>query len=146
MRRTTISCAAVCLALVTPTIADASKKEYDGKIDPSGTVSFTLRKQDGKLDVLKFAWDALPVDCNGTPHTTDGKLSYAIPVKDNKFKARAVLGEDPDAPDARAVIKGKLKGKRNAEGTIEVDGRKLPTEDGKTHNCESGLLDWKASR
>ena len=145
MRKTTISCAAVCLALVVPTVADASKKEYSGKIDPSGTVSFTLRKQDEKRDVLKFAWADLPVDCMGDPDTTDGKLSFAIPVKDKKFKARAVLG-DPDAPDARAVVKGKLKGKRRAVGTIEVDGRKLPTSDGGSRNCESGLLDWKASR
>ena len=145
MRRTTIGCIAACLAMLVPTVADASKRDYAGKIDPSGTVSFTLRKKDGQRDVLRFAWDQLPVQCNSKPYSTDGKLSFAIEVKDRKFKARAVLG-DPDKPDARAVIKGKLKGKRRAVGTIEVDGSKLPTNDGETRNCESGLLDWKASR
>ena len=145
MRRTTIGCVAACLAMLVPAVADASKRDYAGKIDPSGTVSFTLRKKDGQRDVLRFAWQELPVNCNGKPRTTYGKLDFKIEVEDRRFKARGVLG-DPDKPDARAVVKGELKGRRRAVGTIEVDGSELPTNDGETRNCESGVLDWKASR
>jgi hypothetical protein len=145
MRRTTIGCIVACLAMLVPTVADASKRDYAGKIDPSGTVSFTLRKKDGQRDILQFAWQELPVKCNGKPYTTTGRLDFAIEVRDRKFKARGVLG-DHDKPKARAVVKGKLKGKRRAVGTIEVDGSRLPTNDNENRNCESGLLDWKASR
>jgi hypothetical protein len=144
MKRTVIGCVIACVAMLAPAVADASKKQYAGSIEPSGEISFTLRKQNGKLDVLKLAWTNLPVDCNGEPNTTSGKLSFAVPVKDHKFKARAVLG-DPQSPEARAVIKGELKGKRHAEGTIEVNGSHLPTDDGGSGNCESGRLDWSAS-
>ncbi len=145
MKRTMVAMIATCAVLLVPTVANAAKTRYKGDIAPAGKLSFTLKekKSTGAKSVIKLVWKGLPVSCKGGDQTSDGGLTYAVPVKQRSFKARAVLGDNAH-PDARAVIKGKFKGK-NASGTIEVSGTKLPTNDDSTGNCQSdGPLSWKA--
>jgi len=144
MKRTIITCVVACLALLAPVVANASKKNYAGSIEPSGEISFKLRSSKGEEDVIKLAWRNLPVTCKGVKQTSDGGLSFDVPVKDNgSWKAKAVLGPAKD-PEARAVITGSFSGKRGADGTIELSGSKLPTNDGNSGKCASGKLDWSA--
>lgn len=146
MKRTMIAGIAACVVLLVPAVADAARTRYQGDVIPAGSISFTLKekKSTGDQTVVKLAWKDLPVSCKNVQQTSDGGLSFAVPVKKKVFKARAVLGNAKN-PDARAVIKGKLKGK-NASGTIELSGKKLPTNDGNKGNCKTGgALNWKAS-
>ena len=144
MKKTITICIVACVALLAPAGANASKSSYSGSVEPAGTISFKLKSKNGEKNVAKLSWRDLPVDCAGTPKTSDGGLSFAVPVKNSGFKASAVLGKK-DAPKARAVIKGKFIGK-TASGTIEISGSKLPTNDGNSGKCASGELDWNASR
>lgn len=144
MKKTITICIVACVALLAPAAANASKKSYSGSVEPSGTLSFKLKSKNGNKDVVKLAWRDLPVDCSGEAKTSDGGLSFEVPIKNDGFKAIAVLGSKDD-PEARAVIIGSFKG-RSADGTIELSGSKLPTNDGNSGNCRSGKLDWKASR
>ena len=144
MKKTTIAVIAACAALLAPSIADAAKTAYKGDVVPGGTISFKLKEDKaGNQSVVKLAWKDIPVSCKNVPQTTDGGLSFSVPVKNKGFKARAVLGEAKN-PDARAIIEGKFKGK-NASGTIDLSGTKLPTNDGNEANCKSGPLEWNAS-
>jgi hypothetical protein len=145
MKKTMIATIAACAALLAPAVADAARTKYQGDIIPAGSFSFTLKENKaGEQSVVKLAWKDLPVSCKGVQQTSDGGLSFSVPVKNKGFKARAVLG-DAKNPDARAVINGKFKGK-NASGTIELSGTKLPTNDGNKGNCNSGgPLEWNAS-
>ena len=145
MKRTMIAIIAACVVLLAPTVANAAKTRYQGDIIPAGTLSFALKekKKTGAQSVAKLAWKDLPVSCKGDQQTSDGGLSFSVPVKKKGFKARAVLG-NAKHPDARVVIKGKFKGK-NASGTIELSGTKLPTNDGNEGNCKAPKLDWNAS-
>lgn len=143
MRKPLIAVIAACAVLLVPSAANAAKSKYAGSIKPSGSISFTVKEKHDEQSVVKLAWKDMPVDCSGDPQTSDGGLSFEVPVKKHKFKARAVLGSGKH-PDARAVITGKLKG-HNASGKIELSGTKLPTNDGNTGNCASKNLKWKAS-
>jgi hypothetical protein len=146
VKKTPIAVIAACVVLLAPVAANAAKTKYQGDVAPGGSISFSLKEQKstGDQTVVKLAWKDLPVTCKGNvPQTTDGGLSFTVPVKNKGFKARAVLG-DAKNPDARAIINGKFKGK-NASGTIELSGTKLPTNDGNEGNCQSLKLDWNAS-
>ena len=145
MKKTITAVIATCAVALAPAVADAAKTKFSGAIQPSGTLSFTVKdkKSTGDLTVVKLAWKDLPVTCKGEAQTTDGGLSFTVPVKGSGFKARALLG-DTKNPDARAVIIGKFKGEV-VSGTIDVSGTKLPTNDGNEANCASGKLDWKAA-
>ena len=144
MKKTISICIVACVALLAPAAANASKKSYSGSVEPTGTLSFNLKSKKGNKSVVKLAWSNLPVDCAGETKASDGKLTFKVPVKKNGFKAVAVLG-DKDSPEARAVITGGFKGK-NAGGTIDISGSKVPTNDGNSGKCSSGKLDWNASR
>ncbi len=143
MKKLSVLALAVCtLSVAVPATAGTAK--YKGDIDPSGRLAFSVEKAAGKVKVDKLNWSVLPVDCNGTPGTTSGGLSFRVPVKQGSFHAAAVLG-DPDNPEAKADIRGKLTAKA-ASGTISVSGTKTPLDTGKDSNCRSGSLDWTASR
>ena len=144
MKKTITICILACVALLAPAVATASTRSYSGSIAPAGTLSFNLKSKNGKKNVVKLTWGDLPVDCSGVAKSSDGKLTFKVPVRKKGFKAVAVLGKS-DAPQARAVISGSFKGK-NAKGKIDVSGSKVPTTDGNSGDCDSGKLDWSASR
>ncbi len=143
MRRLTALALAICMICLTATAAAATSR-YKGDVDPSGTLSFQVEKQDGKQKVAKLKWTGLPVDCGGKPGATSGNLTFKVPVKKGAFHAKAVLGDSAD-PDAKANIHGTLTGK-TASGTIALSGSALPLDGGNPSDCLSGKLNWSASR
>lgn len=142
----TATCIAVCAALLLPSAALAKKKDYLGAVQPSGEIAMTLKKsKSGKKSILNLDWDQVPVTCKGgTQKTSSGAFTFKVPVKQNEFTGRGVLG-NPNNPDARAVIKGKIKTAKKIKGNIRLDGKKLPVDQGGTDNCDSERLRWKAT-
>ena len=143
MKKLSILAVVVCMLSVAAT-AQAGKSKYAGPIDPAGEIAFTLKTTQSKANILKLRWNALPVTCAGAAETTSGTLSFAVPVRNKAFKARAVIGSS-DKPEAEAKIAGQLSGK-NASGTISLSGSALPVDSGGTADCSSGRLKWTASR
>jgi hypothetical protein len=138
--------AALAVALTIPAGAAASTHGYSGTVDPSGTLSFKVKKKHGKTRVRAFRFEQIPVTCDAGADTTFGKLEFAIDVKRKKFHAVAV--HRPDGSEGSTLkLRGKLTDKgRRATGTIRVFGSP-PLESGNTGvNCHTGKRPWSAER
>lgn len=135
----TLACA---LALAAP--AAAKMREYQGPIGPSGAISFGVKGKGERAKVVDLEWFRLPVECGSKDDTSDGTLTYEVPVNARgKFSANAVYG-NPKHPKAEAIIKGKINGDR-AHGSIIVRGSKLPVNDAGAGDCDSGKHPWNAA-
>lgn len=129
-----------------PASVGAATKEYTGTIDGGGTVNFKIKKTKNGSKVKDFQFATFPVDCTGGPNTASGHVTFSPKVKHKKFEIHAVAG-NPQNPDARLDITGKLTSGGNAEGTIKVDGSNLEvdTPPDSHDNCTSEKADWTAS-
>jgi hypothetical protein len=139
--------AAVCaVGLVAPATVGAATKEYTGTIAGGGSVGFKIKSGQNGSKVKGFGFATFPVGCTGGPNTASGHVTFAPKVKNRKFEIHAVAG-DPNHPDARLDVTGKLKSGGNVEGTIKVEGKNLEVDNPPdSHaNCESEKADWTAS-
>lgn len=133
--------AALC-ALLLAAAALAGTKTYRGAIkgDDESAITLKVKRVDGERALKLFAAEHFVISCESGPRRLErASLGGLIPVSGKgKFK---VEGSD----DERVLrLSGKLVGRRSAKGTVRYLG---PTEvDGELESCDSGKLDWKASR
>ena len=132
----------VLVALLAATPALAATKTYRGAIkgDEESSVTLKVKRADGERSVKLFAAEHFVISCESGPKRLErAALSGLVPVNDKgRFN---VEGSD----DGRVLrVSGKLVGKRTAKGTVRYFG---PTPVGDAvEDCDSGKLDWSASR
>jgi hypothetical protein len=145
MRKLIAIAAVSAVALSVPGSAGAGqgKTKYFGAFQPTGELSFVLKKANNGKKIFNFKWAGFPLDCQGTPRTSSDKLSFAVRVKDRQFQTRAV--DDENDPGALLKLKGELRGKTLADGTMSIEGNKVPVDDGGRRKCDSGTVSWTAS-
>jgi predicted small secreted protein len=132
----------ILVALVAASAALAGTRTYRGAVkgdDPS-SVTLKVKQTDGDRELKLFAARDLLISCqSGSAKLQRAAISGLIPVND---KGRFSVSGTSAGQVLR--VSGKLIGKRNAKGTVRYFG---PTPvDGVTENCDSGKLDWSASR
>jgi hypothetical protein len=130
------------VAVLAATPALGATKTYRGSVkgDEESSVILKLKRAQGERSVKLFAAERFLISCDSGPKRLErAALSGVVPVSD---KGRfSVEGSD----DGRVLrVSGKLVGKRSAKGTVRYSG---PTPVGDAvENCDSGKLDWSASR
>lgn len=132
----------ILVALVAASAALAGTNTYRGAIkgdDPS-SVTMKVKQKDGERALKSFVAKNVLISCDSGPaKLKSAAIRGLIPVNDKgKFRVSGT--------SAGQVLRvsGKLIGKRNAKGTVRYFG---PTPvDGATESCDSGKLDWAASR
>lgn len=156
MKRIAVASLVVGVALLGPLAASASTTSLSGTIDPSGTVSFKVKKHNGKLSIpgapgspsKGFTFSSMPVSCDSGDHVTGGVVTFTIPVKaaTGKFTINAAAG-NPQHPNSALLVKGDLNKKlTKASGTIRVHGSSVLIDGNTTDNCDSGTLDWSVKK
>jgi hypothetical protein len=140
-------CLALVLALALPTQALAKTREYAGTVAPSGTLEFKWKKKKkGKPKVKGLTFRQVPIACDGGPNTTFGKVTGGLTVKKKRFGAQLTNEEGT----SNLHIAGSVS-KSGSGGTIQIFGAaplETPLPDGSTtgSNCDTGVLNWTASR
>lgn len=132
----------VLVALLAAAPALAATKTYRGAVkgDDESSVTLKVKRADGERSVKLFAAERFVISCESGPKRLErAALSGLVPVND---KGRfSVKGSD----DGRVLrVSGKLVGKRTAKGTVRYTGS-TPVGDA-VEDCDSGKLDWSASR
>ena len=138
---------ALVLALVLPAQASARQREYDGVITPSGELGFKVKFKKGEKPKVKgFTFFDVPINCDGGPNTTFGKVTGGLKVRKKRFGAELTNDEGTSHLQVAGTVS-----KRASSGTIRVFGA-VPLEDPPTDppvvgsNCETGVLNWTATR
>jgi hypothetical protein len=138
-----VAVSAVALAVPGSAGAGQGKSKYTGGFVPTGDLSFVVKKAKNGKKVFNFKWAEFPLDCQGTPETSSNKLSFSVRVKDKKFSAQAV--DNQDNPGALLKLKGQFTGKTLADGTMSIEGKKVPVDSGGRKKCDSGQVSWSAT-
>lgn len=135
----------VVAAIGLPATASASSTDLAGNIDPSGTITMTVKKGNNGTKVVKLIWHNLPVMCNSGNYTASGDTTgFAFKVnRQNEFGATLTNA----GHTATAKIEGKLKNHgTKATGTIRNQGQVLTDSNGSQAGCDSGKRDWSAQK
>ena len=141
-------CLALVLALALPTQASAASREFAGEIAPSGTLTFKLKKKKKHRPKVKnFTFRQVPINCDGGPNTTFGRISGGLTVKRKRFGIELI---DEEAGTSHLEVAGTVS-KGASSGTIRVFGAaplENPSTDPPTRgsNCDTGVLNWTAAR
>lgn len=136
------------VGLAAPASMGATVKQYNGTFTPGGTLSFKLKKTNKGKKVIDFTFSNFPVACSGGPNTTSGNLTFPVKVKNNKFEAAGVAGNDPNNPRSRLDLTGEFKPGQKAEGTMKVRGPKVNVDNPPprgTSDCSSPKTNWTAT-
>ncbi len=142
MRRA-LACAAAVAALAVPAAALAATKTYTGGIkgDQETSVTLKVKQGDDGRQMKSFVGKDLLISCEGDvgARLKSAKITGLVDVNDaGKFHVNGSNGGQ------ELKVAGKLSGKHNAKGTVRYSG---PTDvDGEVLDCDSGKLDWTASR
>lgn len=134
---------AATIALVAVPTAFAASTTYEGTVtgDDEASVSLKVKSEGGERIVRAFVARDFAIKCEKSTaaRLSSAKITGEVLVNDsNRFR---IEGQDGKVEFS---VAGKLKGKRSAKGTFSYEG---PTEvDGNRLDCDSGNLDWKASR
>ena len=141
MKKFLVPLALLC-AMALPAGALAATKGYAGNTAPSGTVTFKVKKKNGKRKVKAFKFRDIPVTCDDGAHTTVGYLTFAQRInKQNKFNISA----RNSTTGAEVKVHGKVSG-NSASGTIKITGNvPIDANSASGSNCTSGVLTWTAS-
>jgi hypothetical protein len=130
-------------ALTAPAFAGVAGKTYEGAFENGGTNSFTLKKTNNGKKVMKYEWALFSMDCDGGPQTSTNGLSFGVKVKNDKFEAVAT----PSTADkVKLTLKGEFTGGGSAEGTMRIEGSKVPVDGGGKDSCDSGKVLWTAEK
>jgi hypothetical protein len=129
-------------ALLLAATAFAATKTYKGKIkgDQKSSVALTLKQKDGKASVKSFVAKDFLISCGSSEARLESAtITGLVPVNDKgKFRVTGSNGGQ------ELKVAGKVLGNNHAKGTVHYSG---PTVvDGENRNCDSGKLDWSASR
>jgi hypothetical protein len=138
----TITILAALTALLCAATALAVKRTYQGEIkgDESSSVTIKVKESDGERALKLFAANDFLIACDSGPATLEkASIKGLIPVNDaGKFSVKGTNGGQ------ELRLSGKLVGKRTAKGSVRYSG--ATPVDGVTENCDSGKLDWRATR
>jgi hypothetical protein len=139
MRATTkIGILATLLAGVIAAAALAGTKIYEGAVGDNGVLQFTIHTTHGKSKLSRFKFDQLDVTCSQGITHIQGNFPDTVKVKNGNF---TLTNEPPHGAYTEAAT-GKIAGKQ-ASGTLQVSG---DIEPGYFDDCESGEVQWTASR
>jgi hypothetical protein len=129
-------------ALLIAATALAATKTYRGAIkgDKKSSVALQVKRSDGKRQVRSFVAEDFLISCR----TTNARLESATISGRVRIDGRGrfrVTGSN----DGREVkVTGKLTGRKRAKGTMRYSGPTIVN--GQSQSCDSGKLDWRASR
>jgi hypothetical protein len=129
-------------ALLIAATALAATKTYRGAIkgDKKSSVALQVKRSDGKRQVRSFVAEDFLISCR----TTNARLESATISGRVRIDGRGrfrVTGSN----DGREVkVTGKLTGRKHAKGTMRYSGPTIVN--GQSQSCDSGKLDWRASR
>jgi hypothetical protein len=129
-------------ALLVAATAVAATTTYEGGIkgDQKSSVTLKVKRGDGNPQVKGFVARDFLISCRSTDARLESaEITGLVRVTDKgRFKVSGSSGRQ------ELEVTGKLIGRQNAKGTVHYSG---PTEvDGQNQNCDSGRLDWRASR
>ncbi len=141
MRRTIgFALTAIAVALVAAAPAAASQRAYIGDVSGGGQVGFILKKsKKGKKTVKRFTLLEVPIACDEGANTASGRLDFKVKVKQKQFEADAAIG------DGQLTIEGTVRG-HGSHGTLRAFGSTPLDDDTTGTNCDTGTLDWDATR
>jgi hypothetical protein len=125
------------VGLVVPA-ALAGTKIYAGTVGENGVVNFTVHTRHGKSKLSRFMFNQLDVTCSQGIAHIQGNFPDTVTLKNGNFK----LTNEPPHGAYTEAAKGKIAGKQ-ASGTLQVSG---DIEPGYLDDCESGVVQWTASR
>ncbi len=140
MRKTLII--GLVVALLVPATAVAATTTYEGGIkgDQESSVKLKVKRGEGNSQVKAFVAKDFLISCRSTDaRLASAEITGLVRVTDKgRFEVTGSSGEQ------RLAVTGRLIGRRNAKGTVRYSG---PTVvDGESQECDSGKLDWRASR
>ena len=129
-------------ALLIAATALAATKTYKGGIkgDQKSSVTLQVKGSDGKRQMRSFVAKDFLISCRATnARLESATISGRVRVDDKgKFKVTGSSGGQ------ELKVTGRLTGKKHAKGTVRYSGPTIV--DGQSQSCDSGKLDWRASR
>jgi hypothetical protein len=137
----TIAALAALLALAA-TALGATTRTYKGGIegDEPSKVTLKVKVADGERKVKSFVAKKFLISCGDEQARLESATISGLVAVDGKGRFE-VKGSNEGQ---ELKVAGDLTGKRNAAGTVRYSG---PTVvDGETRDCDSGKLQWRASR
>lgn len=130
------------IAILATTLAFAATKTYKGQVknDQGSSTTLKVKTTDGERALRLFAARDFQIACDsGIKSLKRAAITGLVPISERgRFRVSGT--------NAGQVLRvsGKLIGKRNAKGTVRYFG---PTPVGEElEDCDSGKLDWTASR
>jgi hypothetical protein len=132
-------------ALVTLLIAAtalAATKTYRGGIkgDQKSSVALQVKRSDGRQQMRSFVAKDFLISCR----STDARLESATISGRVRVDRRGEFKVTGSNGGQELKVTGKLTGRKHAKGTVRYSGPTIV--DGQSQSCDSGKLDWRASR
>lgn len=138
IRTTTLAAVVVVLAAAA---ALAATRTYRGEIDgdPKATVRLNVDRDDDA--VVGFKVKQLFLACDGG---VEARLGTALIDGEATIGDRGRFKLKGEDPKLKLAVRGRLLGKRRAEGTVVYSGP--TTVGGQRRDCTSGKVGWTAKR
>lgn len=129
-------------ALLIAATAFAATKTYRGAIkgDQESSVTLQVKRSDGKRQMRSFVAKDFLISCR----STDARLESATISGRVRVDQRGEFRVTGSSGGQELKVTGKLTGKKHAKGTVRYSGPTIV--DGQSESCDSGKLDWRASR
>ena len=132
--------AAVVLVLAA-TAAFAATSKYLGEVDGDPKATVRLKVDRGEEAAVGFKVKQLFLACDGG---VEARLGSAVIEGEATIGDRGRFKLKGEDPKLKLAVKGRLIGKRGAEGTVVYSG---PTTVGdQRRDCTSGKVGWTAKR
>jgi hypothetical protein len=129
-------------AVLVATTALAATTTYRGAIkgDEKSSVALQVKRGDGARQLRSFVAKDFLISCR----TTDARLESATISGRVRVDGRGRFQVTGSNGGRELKVTGKLTGRKHAEGTVRYSGPTIV--DGQRQSCDSGKLDWRASR
>jgi hypothetical protein len=133
-----VTIAALLTAMLISALAvQAGKKHYEGPIldTASGEIFFQVQRTAEGRRIRGFHFDRVPMTCSSGTFILHPFLGLdGMKVRERRFKYNDFTSGPK--PVFFVHLKGRLRGRGRASGTIQVTRQ--------FDNCDSGTLEWKA--
>jgi hypothetical protein len=138
----TIGALAALLVLLASTALAGTTRTYKGGIegDEPSKVTLKVKVADDERKVKSFTAKKFLIACGDEQARLESATISGLVAVDGKGRFE-VTGSNEGQ---ELKVAGDLTGKRNATGTVRYSGPTLV--DGETRDCDSGKLEWRASR
>jgi hypothetical protein len=129
-------------ALLIAATALAATTTYRGAIkgDQKSSVTLQVKRSDGKRQMRSFVAKDFLISCR----STDARLESATISGRVRVDQRGEFRVTGSNGGQELKVTGKLTGRKHAKGTVRYSGPTIV--DGQRQSCDSGKLDWLASR